>query len=418
MKIFWFTNVPFTNGSIASTGTWIEAMGNALVKLGKVEILCISQAKVRCIEKHDYGVIKQWLVPYEKLGRDGLPCNQTIRGIQQLVEKEKPDLIHVWGTENYWGLLTARGIVNGPAILDMQGIVSECARVFYGGLTFAERLSCIGPLEIMRPAKSIFLGRRLFERMSVFEKEIIRGHRFISIQSEWVKSHVLAENPQCTIFKKDLVLRKEFTNSPVWKPATKTAKLAPVIFFSSAGSAPYKGFHVLIRAMNILKRKYPHIILKIAGDHLKNGVRRSGYIRWIQRLLKDYRIVDNVRWLGPLDASGILMELHDSSLVVIPSFVESYSLAFAEAMYIGIPVVASNTAALPELGLDEVSALYFQAGNSEDCAGKISRIITEEGLCERLSNSSRELSIRRNNTKFLLDQQTDIYKTVLNKYEI
>lgn len=412
-KTLWFCNRPIEETDDRRDGTWFTAMAKSLVVASEVQLAIIGQAKVQKLGPYGHGSIPQWVVPYESLGRDGLPSRKTIKGIQRVVDEIKPDLIHVWGVENYWGLLTARGILSSAAVLEIQGIKYVAERVYYGGLSMTERMCCIGPLEILRPSCSLFMGKRRFERWGRFEEEMILKHKYISTQSDWVRAHILKINPSSTLFNTGIMLRREFFNTPAWTSQQRQDPSAPLLFASSSGVAAYKGLHVLMRAVAILKRKYPGIILNVAGDIMKKGIRQSGYARWLQREARRIEISENIRWLGPLDANGIIQEFHKASAVVIPSFVETYSLAMAEAMVLGVPVVASYVGAMPELARDRESALFFPPGDEVACACQLGKIIGDRKLADRLSQNARQTGLLRNAPDEVVTRQITIYNKIL-----
>ncbi len=411
--VLWLCNRPFEETADRRDGTWFTAMARRLSELSEIKLAIIAQAKVKTVIRCDFKDVIQWVVPFEPLDRNGLPPLRTIEAIKQAADESKPDLIHVWGTENYWGLLTARCMLEGPAVLDMQGIKYACARVYYGGLTLSERIQCVAPLDVLRPGSSFFLGKKRFEQWGKFEKEMIMKHNFISTQSDWVRAHITAVNPGCTLFKTGIALRREFFKTAPWSPPGHQNKDAPSIFTSSSSAFAYKGIHVLIRAIAILKNKYSGIRLNVAGDIMKKGIRISGYPRWLQSETRRLGITDSINWLGPLDADGIIRHFRQASAVVVPSFIETYSLALAEAMLVGVPVVVSYAGAMPELADDGESALFFPPGDESLCAWQLDRIFSDQDLASRLSQNARQTGLSRNDPLTVVERQIGIYNDIL-----
>ncbi len=130
-----------------------------------------------------------------------------------------------------------------------------------GGLTTVELLKCTGFKEILKPNKSLFAGKIESKRWGIFEIEMIKTHKNISIQSEWIRAYISSIN-NSKIFETGMILREKFTNS-----------LNPILYTSSLGATAYKGLRILFKALSILKKNYPNVILKIAGSHL-NGIKR------------------------------------------------------------------------------------------------------------------------------------------------
>jgi len=413
--ILWLCNRPLEESPDKRDGTWFTAMARALAEIGEIRLAVIAQGKVKSATRYDCNNVKQWLVPFEPLNRYGLPSNKTIESIKLISDKIKPDIIHIWGTENYWGLLTARGILTQPAILEIQGIKYACAKVYYADLTLSQRIRCIGPFEILRPNSSVLTGKRRFEQWGRFEKEMIIKHKYISTQSDWVRAHMTAINPECTLFETGMMVRKAFFEAELWTPPKGQNDYYPTIFTSSSYAVPYKGLHVLISAVAVLKKKYPKIILNVAGDLMKTGIRNGGYSRWLQRLIHKLNIENNIRWLGPIDADQIIKHYYKASVVVIPSFIETYSLALAEAMIVGIPAVAAFAGAMPELAKNEESALFFPPGDAMACALQIKRLLTDQNLAQCISQNARQIGRARNDQRMVVQKQMEIYRELLNK---
>lgn len=396
------------------SGTWLTSMGPELTKSGEVELANISMGKRTDFTKKDYYNIQQWIAPKESLKRNGLPSKNTIKNIQRAVNDFNPDIIQVWGTENYWGLLTGRNLLPGTHLLNMQGVLSSIIPVFYGNLEYNELLKSHGIRELIKPKQSLFFRKKSFLKRSEWEKEIINNHEFIVTQSEWVKAYVSSINNNFKPFKTERSLRNEFFTANSWKNSKQNSSEKPVLFTLSV-HPPYKGLHVLIKALEILKTKFPDILLKIGGAHSRPGIRRSGYERWLRKLIHQKNLDQNIRWLGALTGKQIIQNLQQSNVFIHPSFVESYSLAVAEAMAIGTPSVVSFSAAMTELAKHEHSALYFSPGDPVDCARNIQRYLNSQSLCDKVSENSRDLALRRNEPKAVVRNQIDIYKSVLKK---
>jgi len=81
-----------------------------------------------------------------------------------------------------------------------------------------------------------------------------------------------------------------------------------------------------------------------------------------------------------------LSELYQNATAYIfPSLYEGFGLPPLEAMQYNIPVISSNTSCLPEI-LDE-SVLYFNPQNEQDIYSKISMILTQPEIRQKLINN-------------------------------
>ena len=143
VKVLWMSNKVLSDKDHGGTGTWLTAMAQALSNSGEVQLANISHGPVANLTRQDFGKISQWIIPsdlttrYEKKHAS----KQIVAELNGVVEAYTPDLIHVWGTEMFWGLLTARKLIQRPSLLEMQGMKWAIARVYAGGLTIQEQLS-------------------------------------------------------------------------------------------------------------------------------------------------------------------------------------------------------------------------------------------------------------------------------------
>ena len=409
MRVLWLCNCPLSDVDAAGTGTWLAPMARGLLESGSVELGVIAFGPVNQFTRRDYLQVKQWIVPGGlPLGRDGLPPASVVKAILAAAKEFAPDVVHVWGTEYFWGLLTARGLLEWPAVLLIQGLKTQIAKVFFGDLTAAEQIRCIGIKELLTRRSPMHSGRRDFARWRAFEEEIIRGHQFVDAQSAWGASQVRAINPKARLFSVDLPLRQPFYDAAPWQPPSR-----PTVFSTAASPSPLKGLHVAVRALALLRRRVPDARLRIAGAHQQAGLRQGGYLRWINRMVQSLDLAGAVDWLGPLKAEQIVAELQYAAAVVIPTFIETYCVALAEALSVGTPVVVSYAGGTPSLGKDDVSCLYFPPGDEAMCAYQLERVLTDEKLARQLSLEAHRIAKVRNDRHRIVEHQLSIYRQIV-----
>ncbi|MGA2248342.1 MAG: glycosyltransferase family 4 protein [Verrucomicrobiota bacterium] len=410
MKILWLCNSALTDVDGAGTGTWLGALAHGLLDSGALEFGIVAFGPVNEFTRRDHRQVKQWLVPAGlALGHNGLPSATLVQSIVEAVREFAPDLIHVWGTEAFWGLLTARGLLLYPSLLEIQGLKAAIGKVFYGGLTLPEQLRCIGFKELLK-RRTMHADRRDFKCWGKYEAEIIRGHRFIDIQTSWGAAKIADINVTAKQFLVSLPLRRPFYNAEAWQISKR-----PAIFCSAAYPVPFKGLHVAIRALALLRKRVPDARLRIAGAHQRVGIRQDGYMRWVNGMIWKLGLTDSIEWLGPLTAEQIVKELQAAAAMVIPTFIETYCLAFVEAMAIGTPVVASYVGGLPSVGKDEESCLFFPVGDESMSAYQLERVLTDKELAQRLSRESRKIALVRNDLQRIVQRLLDVYRQVLGQ---
>ncbi|MCE9545323.1 MAG: glycosyltransferase [Planctomycetia bacterium] len=409
MRVLWLCNVPVSLEGAERSGSWLGAMAKAILSPGGMELGVISMGPAAVPTETPGSEIRQWTVPaLAPIGRDGLPERRIVDWIVKTTASFAPDLVQIWGTESYWGLLVSRGFLAQPAILTVQGVKHQIAHCFEGGLTRAEQRTATGLREFLRRT-TIQRQKSAFQRWGTFEREIMAAHRWVECQTPWQEAQVRECRPDAHVFRLNLPLRESFKQSDGWQGATQET----TIFLSASYPAPFKGLHTAIRAVAILKRRVPGVQLRLAGCRPSAGLRRDGYLHWLSSEIRDLGLERNICWLGTLSAPQIVAELRTASAALVPSFIESYCMAMAEAMRIGTPTVASYTGGTAYLGSDEESCLFFPPGDAAMCAYQLERILSDPDLARRLSLRAREIALLRHDQQRIAQGQLAIYEQVL-----
>jgi len=92
-------------------------------------------------------------------------------------------------------------------------------------------------------------------------------------------------------------------------------------------------------------------------------------------------------WLGRLSDGALAALLQDSLCLAFPSLIEGFGLPPLEAMALGCPVVASDTASMPEICGDAV--LYAPPTDPERWYDQILRLYQDSGLRQELARAGR-----------------------------
>lgn len=410
-KILWLCNTTFRDNKNIYSGSWLQPLAQELQASGSVQIYNISIGNVIKPTQQDYLEIRQWIIPKRKADHYGQgACKQTCEEVFCLVNQIKPDLVHIWGTESIWASIYAQGYIKTKTIIDIQGLLYACADYYYGGLTFTEIIKSIHLKEIIMPWRTLFRKKRIFKKRGEAEICYLKKFAHISVQSDWVRRQISILNPNATYYDTKIMLRDSFYSADTWK-FRKTNE--PVIFSSCAASVSYKGMHLLIKTIAVLKNKYPNIQLKLAGNINVGNKLIDGYSIFLQKQIEKYDLTNNVTYLGRLNEFELIEQLQNCHVCVVPSFVETYCLAFAEAMMVGTPTVVSYAGAMPELAQHGKEALFYNSADYRLAASYVDTLLTNKELSEKLSYNGRQKRLHENNKANVLQTQLNIYNKML-----
>lgn len=118
---------------------------------------------------------------------------------------------------------------------------------------------------------------------------------------------------------------------------------------------------------------------------------------------------DRVSFLGFVRDHDLLALRRSAELFVIPSEAELQSLATMEAMACGLPVIAANSYALPELVHHEENGFLFQPGNSDELARYLDLLMSDADLRQRMGAKSLKIIAKHDRVK-VLDQWEELYR--------
>ena len=105
----------------------------------------------------------------------------------------------------------------------------------------------------------------------------------------------------------------------------------------------------------------------------------------IETLCKELRIMDDVRFLGKLEAVEEVLSVAD--LFIMPSEKESFGLAALEAMACEVPLISSNAGGIPELNVNGVTGFNSKIGDINDMTKNALHILSDENLTAFKTNA-------------------------------
>jgi glycosyltransferase involved in cell wall biosynthesis len=150
----------------------------------------------------------------------------------------------------------------------------------------------------------------------------------------------------------------------------------------------YKRPDHAVLAMATVVKLVPGARLTIAGRHDD-----LGYERQLHTLVRELGLKANVEFRFDLTEEQKRELIRSSRVLVVPSAVEGFGIVVLEANACGVPVVASS--GVPEGAVrDGINGLRYVSGDITGLAAAISRVLQDDQLHARLSESGREFAGR------------------------
>lgn len=410
MKILWFSNCAISHEQCVGSGSWLYGMRDIISP--HVELYNITEANVRSVEFRSSSKVKEYLIPHAKLYNDGLPPMDIIESIKKIVDTISPDVIHIWGLEKYWAKLFAKGLVNGKVLLEIQGILSACTNVFWGGLTPNEVKKTHRLKEWIKPSVRLEAQYIDYKSKSLQEADLLKRFNYISTQSEWTRLQIKPYiNKDAKTYNTLRPIREEFYLAQKWKIHNHNN---PIIFTSLGYNVPFKGMHILLKSFKLVVERYPNAKLVIGGFNANVPFYKvNGYDHLLLDYIKRNNLTLNVEFPGSLNASQIIEYLHSCDIYINPTFVESYSAATAEALFLGVPSILAYAGALPYFKNKDDVAIYFSPQDFVDCASKVIQLFEDKQLQTKISKNAIFSLEEKSSIKSVTAIQLSIYNDFL-----
>jgi glycosyltransferase involved in cell wall biosynthesis len=140
-----------------------------------------------------------------------------------------------------------------------------------------------------------------------------------------------------------------------------------------------------VRVVALLAREFPEIRLVMIGPDKGDGSCES---------TKDFAIrlgvQDRVVWPGHVPKDEVPRWLERGNIFLNTAKVDNTPVSVLEAMACGLCVVSTNVGGIPYLLEDGHDALLVPSDDHMAMGKAVQRVVTEEGLAERLSGNARQ----------------------------
>lgn len=197
------------------------------------------------------------------------------------------------------------------------------------------------------------------------------------------------------------------------RPRPRTKKKQSILFVGNI--YPLKGLDYLVDALAIvLKRIESDIVLRVIGGK-SIGEGEPAYQSMLRERATRLGIADHIEWLGVRREQEVAAALRQTDVLVLPSFQETAPMSVAEAMAVGVPVVATRVGGTPELVEHEKTGLLVAPGNSEELADAIRRLLADAELRRRFGAEGRAKALERYAPRVVAEKTLAVYNDICQR---
>jgi glycosyltransferase involved in cell wall biosynthesis len=329
---------------------------------------------------------------------------RTRREIQDLIQRERPDLVHV---HNVFPLISpsAYRAVKETGLPIVQTVHNYrfmcpnalfythdrvCERCKHGRTWHAARWKCYRQSYPLSALYALAIG--LHRRWRTFEC-IDRFITLAPFASQKLVEGGIAREDRITVLGNPLL-------DPL--PATGSTGESESYIIYLGRLSPEKGVHVLLRAL----AEAPGLPLKVLGEgpqaeDLQAMARQQG--------------LDQVEFLGRVDGERKWQLLRGAFALVVPSLCyETFGLSALEGLCVGTPVVASDLGSLPQLVEDGKSGLLFPPGDATALRDRLDWLAANPQRGQEMGQHGRRIVETRYRAQVYYEGLMDVYSEVLH----
>lgn len=176
--------------------------------------------------------------------------------------------------------------------------------------------------------------------------------------------------------------------------------------------APEKGFDLAVSAFIEVARQHPEARFHVGGWLSEKD--RAFYQEQIARI-EEAGLSGRFCHLEAPDGAAKLEFLRGIDLFTVPArFVEPKGIYVLEAMACGLPVVAPDRGAFPEMVTASGGGLLCRPEDSSDLASKLSELLSDHRQAERLGELGRHWVELSNNRQSMAEMTGRVFRAVLS----
>jgi len=246
--------------------------------------------------------------------------------------------------------------------------------------------------KMVRGKKKVLTTHALYESVKILGQGLDRLVTPIFRESLQAMDHIIALSKtdsaillqqgipknQITVIPNGIDERKFLKRGQFVQKTGKLKILCVARFF------PNKNYESLIYALSKLKKDLDF------EAYFVGNLDDYRYFDKIQRLIREYELEKTVRLGLSLDDAALVDCYLSCDLFVLPSKAETFPLVILEAMYAGLPVVATRVGCVPELVEDGINGFVVDPEDSDALYEKCAFLCKNQDLRQRMSNANRK----------------------------
>jgi len=289
---------------------------------------------------------------------------QLKKRIAIIVNKIKPDIIHLHGAENEFCTSIMQFLFRYPVLVTIQGFISKSSATL-----------------------------KVVELRKKKELEIIKAFKHFGYRTQTMGNDIHAINPNASLYWHHYPIK-------IIVPFDAEKKY-DLVFFARVSKE--KGIEDLLKTIALIKINRPNISLCVIG---------GGNTESFQMLAFELEISDNVTWAGFLPSQlDVHLLASQAKISVLPTYHDIISGTILESLFLKLPVVAYNVGSIHEVNEKEEIISLVEKLDVEGLAKAIVHLLDNPEVLKEKA----EKGYQRANEMFMHSDE-EIRSSFMNAY--
>lgn len=416
MKVLWLANTPCSAAEKISknynVGGWLKSLEERLIENNQIELtVCFYWNRPLLPFKYSrtnyYPIYrntsKSKIIRHVKKYFSKINDKSEIPLLIQVINSVKPDVIHIHGTEENFGLIQEYTEI--PCIISLQGILSPYILKYYEGIpkTICNNYESFS---IKLKYTPISVSYNDFKKKSIREQKILSISKHIIGRTNWDKRITGLLAPKSKYYIGNEMLRPVFYEKH-WKKRNLTGTINIVTIM---GEALYKGLETVVQVASLLlSNKSIDFRWQVIGVSENQPVARI-----VKRWLQIRYATLNIELVGNKNEEELSELLVNADIYCQCSHIENSPNSLCEAMIIGMPIIASFAGGTDSMLENNQEGVLIQTGDYYSFAGAIKSLVNDPETAIRYANNARERALLRHNANTIVNGLIDVYKTIVS----
>jgi glycosyltransferase involved in cell wall biosynthesis len=283
--------------------------------------------------------------------------------IKLLVNRIKPDIINLFGTENAnYSSTILQFKTKYPILISIQGFASQLKG-------------------------SIKLTRKWRKRMDI-EEEILKSFKYFAGEQD-SSNYISSYNPDHVFFRLYYPV-----NEILLKDINEKRNIYDCIYFGILDKI--KGAEDFVKVIAEINKIKPDVKACIVG---------GGDAEPLKELAQKLNCKANIEFIGFLKTQKELFEYVKASKVFLaPPYFERLSMTIREAMFLKVPIVAYATGGVPYINEFDENIILVKTGDYKEMARKTIILLDNESLRQNLADNAYNYAV----SEFGLEKNTNL----------